>query len=156
MMLADKQIRRLLRFQKIADWKTAIYNGSYGSVKNVGYDLRAAAIWKNGESVEECTLCCGESVLIASGEIVQFGDKCVGKVYLRNRLIRAGLTMDAPLYQPGHTTRIFYRLTNLSGAPIQIEVADKHAMLTFEKLRSKPRHRYNGKYQNEIAIPARK
>ena len=155
-MLVDKQIRKLLNSRSRR--KTAIYGGMSTSVTSVGYDLRTAAIYQDGERVMGCALQLqrGESVLIASGEVVHFGARDVGHVYLRNSLIRAGLTIDAPLYQPGHKTRIYYRLTNLSGAPICLQEGGKYAMLTIERLGKKPCRGYAGKYQNEVKFTSTK
>ena len=63
-----------------------------------------------------------------------------------------GLTMDAPVYQPGHKTVIFFRLTNVSSDLVCLRKGEKYAMLMFEQLESAPVHPYQGAFQDEFSF----
>jgi hypothetical protein len=62
-----------------------------------------------------------------------------------------GLSMDAPVYQPGHKqTRIYFRLTNISDSMIKLESGEQYTMLMFEQLNKAPDNPYNGVFQEEF------
>ena len=58
--------------------------------------------------------------------------------------------MDAPVYQPGHTTRVFFRLTNLSANELRLAAGERYATLIFEKLEEEPEQLYNGAFRDEF------
>lgn len=58
--------------------------------------------------------------------------------------------MDSPVYQPGHKTRVFFRLTNISGNELRLSAGEKYATLLFEKLTSIPGHPYDGAFSDEF------
>ncbi len=151
MIIVDKYIRMfLINGQTNVHDQTAIYNGIEECVTNIGYDLRADFFVKpGGKQVETCELAPGESAFVSSQERVKFDNMTAGIVRLKNSRIRMGLTMDAPAYQPGHETNIFFRVTNLSNASIELKRGEKYAMLMFEQLSEAPDAPYTGTYQNE-------
>ena len=63
-----------------------------------------------------------------------------------------GLTMDSPVYQPGHITPIYCRLTNLSNDKIELKQGDKYVTLIFEQLDEEPDTPYSGAFQNEFSF----
>lgn len=151
MILVDKELRTfLLNGDTGAPGKTAIFGGDESCITNIGYDLRANAFYRDGKRADACELAPGESVFVESCEIVQFDTVTVGRVFLKNSRIRMGLTLDAPVYQPGHKTRIYFRMTNVSSDSLHISVGDKYAMLLFEQLHDAPDAPYSGTYQDEF------
>ena len=130
--------------------QTSIHYGDMESVTNIGYDLRASGFAKGSKMESSYELLPGESVFVASKEVIHFDNNTVGRVYLKNSRIRMGLTLDAPIYQPGHTTAIYFRLTNVSNNAILLNADEKYALLTFEQLDSAPEHPYSGTFQKEF------
>lgn len=153
MPLVDKDLKTFLLNGKIADTRqTAILDGDESCITNIGYDLRADFFAKDGKLVEYCALQPGESVFVQSKEIVSFDTFTSGRVALKNSRIRMGLTLDAPIYQPGHKTKIFFRLTNLSNAELSLEKGKKYAMLLFDQLLQPPEHPYTGAFVDEFSF----
>ena len=68
----------------------------------------------------------------------------------KNSRIRQGLYVDAPVYQPGHETRVFLRVKNISNNVISIKQGDLLAAIRFEKLTSEPNNIYNGAFVDEL------
>lgn len=151
MIIVDKVIRTfLVNGQADIHDQNAIFNGDEKCITNIGYDLRAAFFIKPGEKqTEVCELAPGESAFVSSQERVKFDHMTAGIVRLKNSRIRMGLTMDAPAYQPGHETNIFFRVTNLSNSSIELRKDEQYAMLMFEQLSDAPDVPYIGAYQNE-------
>ena len=151
MIIVDKNIRMfLVNGTTNTPDQTAIYNGNEGCITNIGYDLRAGFFVKaDGEEVSSCVLAPGESAVVSSMERIVFDKQTVGTVHLKNSRIRMGLTMDAPVYQPGHETNIFFRVTNISDDSIKLKNGEKYAMLSFEQLPQEPDNPYDGQFQNE-------
>lgn len=154
MLLVDRDIKQFLINGEIAsDNQTSIKNGSIDSVTNIGYDLTCNVFHKSvGDHVEHCALLPGESVFVESKEILQFDKQTIGIVQLKNSRIRMGLSLDAPIYQPGHITPIIFRLTNLTNQEIELRQGDKCAMLLFAQLEHDPEHTYKGTFQEEFSF----
>ena len=153
MLLVDQEIQIFLRNGTLPDQgQTAIYNGVPECVTNIGYDLRAKSFARAGHEEDSCELQPGESVFVTSEEIVKFDHHTVGKLALKNSRIRRGLTMDAPVYQPGHKTVVFFRLTNVSSNLVYLRKGEKYAMLMFEQLENAPEHPYQGAFRNEFSF----
>lgn len=144
MTLVDRQIERLVAEQNLID--------SYDSrcLTNIGYDLRAKMFYINSEGRKSVTLMPNDSVFVESVEIVTMPINLLGRVVLKNSRIRQGLSMEAPVYQPGHKTRIYFRLTNVSADAITLYEDDKYATICFEHLDGDPRKPYNGAFQDEF------
>lgn len=159
MLLVDSEIRTFLTNGKIAGTElaeakqTAIAHGDEDCITNIGYDLRAARFAKNGKFFTDgCELNPGDSVFVESVEAIRFDNNTVGKLALKNSRIRMGFTMDAPTYQPGHTTKIYFRLTNVSNDVLSLVAGDKYAMLMFEQLNTAPDKPYNGPFEKEFSF----
>ena len=73
----------------------------------------------------------------------------VGKIIDKNSQIRRGLLVSAPVYQPGHKTRIFIRVTNLSDKDITLNRGEQIASIMFEELDGEPKNLYNGAFVDE-------
>lgn len=117
---------------------------------NIGYDLRAKRFYVSSKAEESVTLHPNESAFVESVEIVDMPTDMLGMIVLKNSRIRQGLSIDAPVYQPGHKTRIYFRLTNVSADSIVLYADDRYATILFDKLSSKPDHPYNGAFRDEF------
>lgn len=78
MILVDKEIKVFLANGQIGntDNQTAIFDGSYDCVTNIGYDLRARGFIK------------GESVFVESFETIHFDNSTCGIVNIKNSRLR--------------------------------------------------------------------
>ena len=151
MILVDKDIAKFVTNGTIpASTGTAIKGGTEKSITNIGYDLTTKDFPVAGKVHETVTLNPGESVFVESSEIIAFDNFTVGRPVLKNSRIRMGLTMDAPTYQPGHETRIYFRLTNVSRDALVLSAGEKYVTLIFEQLDRSPNHPYNGTFQDEF------
>lgn len=144
MFLVDSEIREEIK-------KGLLMNSTEGHIGPIGYDLVSEFfIGDHKEEQASFVLSPGESVFVGAKEIVKMPNDLVGKIYLRNSRIRQGLTLDAPVYQPGHHTRVFFRITNVSKANISLHKGDGIAMMCFDKLCMAPDHSYRGEFQSEF------
>ena len=161
MLLVDKDIKTFIKNDnhQFDDNTTAIFHGSTNPITSIGYDLTTECVYKNSKKKRDsCVLKPQDSCFVKSVEEVQFDKQTAGIVKLKNGRIRMGLSLESPVYQPGHHTAIFFRLTNLSDKEITISAGDQYAMLMFERLSDEPEHPYNGAFQDEsnyIGIPGR-
>lgn len=120
------------------------------NVTNIGYDLKTECFFLNAEtSRTEVDLEPGDTVFVRTVETVKLPDNMVAAVQLRNSRIRQGLSLEAPLYQPGHHTKIFFRVTNASRQKIHLDTTKGIAYLVFLPLGESVAKPYNGTFQNE-------
>ncbi len=160
MILVDKDIQAFVEFgdranaafDEIPVERTAIFGGDKKHVTNIGYDLRAASFSYSGKMVTELDLKPGESTFVQSKEIIAFDAATIGRVVIKNSRIRMGLTIDAPVYQPGHITNIYFRATNVSSSIIKMSSNEEYAMLMFEQLDTSPNNPYEGTFQKEFSF----
>ena len=146
MTLIDKDIRALIQMG-------VLRNADETRVGSVAYDLRAAYYTQpDGTHADALQLAPVGSVFVACEERIDLPGDLIGRVALRNGSIRAGLTLDAPVYQPGHKTRVFFRITNMSGKPVQLEKGAGLASIMFERLERTPAQVYGGRFQNEFDL----
>lgn len=144
MVLVDKEIAVL------AEQNGLIDSFDSNCLTNIGYDLRAKYFAVGKEKTDHVSLLPGESVFVAAVEMVHMPNDLLCRVVLKNSRIRQGFTIDAPVYQPGHNTRIFFRLTNISANELSLDAGDKCAMLVFEQLSQAPEHPYTGTFKDEL------
>lgn len=151
MICVDKSIKQFIKSEESTNCEgTRIFDGEISCVTNVGYDLRTQRFWHaKDQTSDDCELDPGEAVFVASEETVQFANNVCGRVYLKNSRLRQGLSLEAPVYQPGHTTRIFFRLMNVSDSRISLKKGERYAMLMFEKLEDTPEQPYEGTFSDE-------
>lgn len=117
---------------------------------SIGYDLRPQSYYNSeGEHYEQVRLSPGDSIFVGCIEIVELPSNVMAEIKIRNSRIRQGLHLEAPIYQPGHSTRIFYRLTNISKSTITLSLEDGTAYIIFSTLSSEPENIYNGAFQHE-------
>ena len=144
MTLIDKDIRALIQMG-------VLRNADETRVGSVAYDLRSA-YYARTDGTRADVLPSGESVFVACEERIDLPGDLIGRVALRNGSIRAGLTLDAPVYQPGHKTRVFFRITNMSSKPVRLEKGAGLASIMFERLERAPAQVYGGRFQNEFDL----
>lgn len=152
MILVDKEIKVFLANGQIGntDNQTAIFEGSEDCVTNIGYDLRAKGFVKDGDLLTHYDLEPGESVFVESVETIHFDNSTCGIVNIKNSRLRLGLSAEAPVYQPGHRTKIYFRVTNLSDKTIVLSAGETYAYIMFEQLIRAPYKTYEGTFQNEF------
>lgn len=147
MYLADKDIRALITDLKVIEPFVD---------KNLGassYDLTIESIIdpttkKESDNYE---LHPSQSVFVSSKEIINMPKDYVGVIVQRNGSIRMGLSVYGPVYQPGHKTKVFLRVTNISSDNIYLSKDDSVASIMFEKLSCEAEKLYNGSYSEEFS-----
>ena len=107
-----------------------IENPEPNNFGEIGYDLRVEKIIikkeNNGkEEKDSYTLAPGNTVLVSTIENLNMPLNLIGMVIQRNSVMRRGLSIDAPVYQPGHHTKMFLRVTNISNTDIRIQYEQK-------------------------------
>lgn len=121
------------------------------NIFNIGYDLVCDGFSRqSGDHADFYELPPGESVFVRSKETLQLPTDLCAHVNLRNSRIRQGLALESPVYQPGHKTRVFFRVTNISSSNIVLYSGETVASIFFELLHGIPDAPYNGTYQGEF------
>lgn len=121
------------------------------NIFNIGYDLICDGFSRQpNDQADFYKLLPGESVFVRSKETLQLPTDLCAHVCLRNSRIRQGLSLEAPVYQPGHKTRVFFRITNISSSEITLYSGEGIASIFFELLHAQPDKPYNGTYQGEF------
>ena len=121
--------------------------------KNLGciaYDLTISKIFANSNEYRQYTLAPGESVFISPDESINLPNDCFCEVIQRNSSIRQGLTVTAPVYQPGHHTKVFFRIQNISNDGIYLKSGDSVSSIRFYKFSTPVEHPYDGVYADEF------
>lgn len=142
MLMSDVRISDLISSGVLSDATEA-------NIGPVSYDLRTKCFYADGDELSEVELEPGDSVFVGSIETVRLPGDVAARVMLKNSRIRQGLTLDAPLYFPGHATRLFFRVTNVSADIIRLDTRKGIAQATFEKV-DEPKHPYEGVFSDEF------
>lgn len=143
MYLSDTKIRELI------DNKVLLHANA-SNIGQVTYDLRTDGFYVNENKATDVDLNPGDSVFVSCIECVQLPNDLTASILLRNSRIRQGLSLDAPLYFPGHGTRLFYRVTNVSGNSISLDNSKGIAQVAFEHVDGTVAHPYDGAFSNEL------
>ncbi len=121
------------------------------NIGNVHYELIADSFSNEKKNAEtSIVLHPMESTFVKSKEVVQLPNNMIAFVQLKNSRIREGLTLNAPIYQPGHKTNVFYRITNISQQDISLKSEDKIAQILFYELSQDVENPYSGTFQSEF------
>lgn len=131
--------------------KSIIKHADKNGVGVVSYDLKTKCFYADNREYETFELMPGDSIFVGSVETVDLPGDLVASVLLRNRWIRGGLLLDAPMYFPGHETRFFFRLTNLSGGKIDLKNTEGYAQVVFEQITGGGQN-YEGSYEKEFTF----
>lgn len=91
----------------------------------------------------------GATVFISTVETINLPNDVVGFVVPQNTLVRSGLQVEAPVYQPGHKTRMFLRVTNVSADAFTLKSGNKIAAIMFVQT-NEPVAEYSGMYVDEF------
>lgn len=95
----------------------------------------------------------GEFRIIKTSEQLTIPKNITGRVGEKNSLLRLGLKVDGPQYQPGHVTYAYLRVQNLSDQVITLKKGMKIAQIYFEELKEVPERGYdqqiNASFHNE-------
>lgn len=145
MILIDKQM--------LEKRDTLITPFSEDHVSNICYDLTTKTFCNApGKESSDVTLAPGDTVFVKSQEEIHLPKDICAKVLLRNSRIRQGLDLTAPVYQPGHCTNVFYRITNISKSTIKLNASDSDgiASIMFLQLKEEVAKPYEGAFQSEF------
>lgn len=146
MIIVDNQIKDLVKS------KNLITNYNEENLSSISYDITINEFVDKDNNVSY-TLNPNSFLYIKTNESLNMPYDLCCKVIEKNSLMRKGLKVDGPLYQPGHQTDIFVRVQNISNEPISLDKNMKIAQLVFIKLDNLPTMTYdkqeNAKYNNE-------
>lgn len=146
MTLTDKKIKELMR-------AGVLLNAEEYNVDLVHYDLRTEYFCrKEDKHMLDVCLKPGDSVFVQSVEIINLPKDMLARVILRNSRIRQGLSIEAPVYFPGHNTKVFFRVTNVSADEITLDTEKGIASIMFEQLEEEPEEKYSGSFQGEMVF----
>lgn len=94
-----------------------------------------------------------DTVYVKTNEVIELPNDMAARVVERNTIMRKGLVVSGPHYQPGHKTNMFLRVENLSNRPYILEKGTNEdeaiAQIEFEKLEGDVDKPYGGRYQEE-------
>lgn len=136
-----------------------IKNYKETQIKNISYDLIIEKIIvsqkikdteENRASYTHYEINPGETVFVSTMETISLPNNLFAKIIPRNSCIRQGIDICAPIYQPGHNTRIFIRVTNISEDVINLENNTCIASLMLYQLISDVKDPYNGTFVDEF------
>lgn len=140
MILVDKNIKEL-----VEQGTLIVSNYKPENLGCVSYDLTVDNIIKDDKNIDEYTLKPKEFVMIKTNEELKIPENLVGKIGEKNSLLRSGLFVSGPVYQPGHQTYVFLRAFNMSDKEIELRKDFKIAQVFFETLTEAPNEPYNKK-----------
>lgn len=92
----------------------------------------------------------GETVFLSSVENIRLPNDCMAIVNQRNSSIRQGLFVSAPVYHPGHHTKIFIRVTNISQDGCRLTAGGSIASIMFYALSRDVERPYAGTFSDEF------
>jgi len=138
MYIVDKQIKQMCSQSQLI-----VENYNADNVGSISYDLRVESIIapnENGENTEHTSLELypQQTVFVSTMEVIHIPERFIGVVTEKNSVMRQGLMTAAPYYQPGHKTKCFIRVTNISSEIITIHKGKEIAQILFDELSDKP------------------
>lgn len=143
MLLSDVKIRELIN-------NNVLQNANEHNIGPVSYDLTTKSFHSKDSEKSYADLMPGDSIFVSSEEVIDLPSDLAARVSLRNSRIRQGLTLDAPLYFPGHKTRVFFRVTNISSDEIKLNTTKGIAQLSFETISGTVEKPYHGAFSDEF------
>ena len=143
MVMSDTRIRELID-------SGVLRNALPDNVGPVSYDLVTKTFCTQEGETARVELAPGDSVFVACRELIELPADMTAEVKLRNSRIRQGLSLEAPLYFPGHHTRVFYRVTNSSADAITLDTSHGIAQLVFSTVEGPVEHPYDGVFSDEL------
>ena len=149
MVLVDRKIRDLV------DSENLIINYNESRLNSISYDVVIDKFILDNKEIdmEEYILSRNSFVYVKTLESLNMMNDLCCVVIEKNSLMRNGLKVDGPLYQPGHKTNIFLRVLNISNSDIILKKDMEIAQLIFMKLSDVPDNTYDmqndSRYNNE-------
>ena len=143
MILQKDKILRLIKNQNLMS------RVNFDDIGEISVDLHASYFYNGDEKLAYLPLLSNKGVIVQSHEIIDLPADIMAFVSIRNRWIRQGLILQAPVYQPGHKTSVTFSLYNISKNIIDLMGGDSFAQIMFYQLPSDSKE-YIGKYYNEI------
>ncbi len=145
MILVDKQIALLVETQNM------IFSGyKPENLHCISYDILLDSVILPNRTNENkfiekrsYNLRSGETVYVKSDIEIQMPVDCIGRIIERNSVMRMGLEVSGPCYQPGHKTRIFLRIHNITSNDVVLHKGQGIAQIMFEHLDVKPDKPYS-------------
>ena len=150
MILVDRDIRDLVVKNNL------IGNFNEDRLSSISYDVIIDKFILDDIECDdkEYFLKSGSYIYIKTCESLNMLDNMCCMVIEKNSLMRLGLKVDGPLYQPGHKTNVFLRVMNISNKDIVLNREMEIAQLIFLKLSGIPNRTYDkqvdSRYNNEI------
>lgn len=144
MILVDKNIR-----SRVEAGELIIEEYNESNVNCISYDLTIDKIIKpieNSERVEEVRkyiLEPNEYIIIKTKEKLKIPNNVVGRIGEKNSLMRTGIVVAGPHYQPGHETYAYLRIINMSYSNFELKGNQKIAQIIFEELKEIPQTIYS-------------
>ena len=153
MILVDKEIKEMVYNKQLI-----IESFDLNNLGSVSYDLAIDKIIAFSEEskieCEEYELCSGEFVIVKTQEKLQMPYDLLGRIEEKNSVMRMGLIVSGPCYQPGHETYAYLRVLNISKRKILLEKGFRIAQIMFEKLSIAPEVPYDKRdtasFNNEV------
>lgn len=138
MILVDSQIKALIN-------KDMLIKEGYNpdNVNSMSYDLTIDKVLISQENdemkeIDSFKLEPGQFVYIKTKETLRIPNNILGRIAQKNSIMRMGLVVDGLHYQPGHITKSFLRVQNISQDSIRIYNKMKIAQIIFEELAKEP------------------
>ncbi len=156
MFIVDNQIK-----QMCAQGKLIVNDYCEENVGAISYDLRIDSIIEpygdgNNKEYSSFELYPNQTVFVSTMETIQIPETYVGIVTEKNSVMRQGLMIAAPYYQPGHKTKCFIRVTNISSEIITVSKGKKIAQILFDELKEAPNVPYSNNsdasFNNELTF----
>ena len=138
MYIVDKQIKKMCESGLLI---AENYNPE--NVGAVSYDLTVRNIYVENTKKISYDLEPGKTIFIGTEETLKIPENMIGIVKERNSIMRIGLLVSAPNYQPGICSKCFIRVTNISEHIIIIKKGKKIAQIMFDTLSDVPDIPYN-------------
>ena len=113
------------------------------NVGAVSYDLTVKNIYVENTKKISYDLEPDKTIFIGTEETLTIPENMIGIVKERNSIMREGLFVSAPNYQPGICSKCFIRVKNISEHIIIIKKGKKIAQIMFDTLSDVPDIPYN-------------
>ena len=144
MVLVDKDIKNLVKENRLI-----VEGYDEANVGSISCDLTIDTIISfttNGPREQvNYELASGEYCVIQTKEKISMPDNLIGRIEEKNSIIRLGLIVSGPCYQPGHETYCYLRVYNISKQRIILSKGFKIAQIMFEELSDIPNETYKQK-----------
>lgn len=140
----------MLKSDFIKDSEVITQGFSEALLGPISHDLTIQSIISDKEKKDNISISPGETFYIECEQVINLPNNLIGFVHNKNSRIRQGLNLVSPIYQPGHHTRVFFRITNISSDMIYLKKGDKIGQISFEEVKGNTDIKYNGEFQDEM------